>query len=182
MSTQVTLKDFETIYEETYDRTLKYIVCKCSNIEDVNDLIQDTYTELYSMLKKKKKLQLDNIANYIIGIANKKVKRYYGILYSLKISSLWIKENNEEKIMDISSDIDIEYETLENINANEIWKYIKEKDIRVIKVFYLYYCLELKISQIAIELKISESNVKNLLYRTIKDIKKNLKIEGDIDV
>lgn len=182
MSTQVTLKDFETIYEKTYDRTLKYIVCKCSNIEDVNDLIQDTYTELYSMLKRKKKLQLDNIANYIIGIANKKIKRYYGILHSLKLSSLWIKENNKEKIMDIPSNIDIEYETLEHINANQIWKYIKEKDIRVIRIFYLYYCLELKISQIAIELKISESNVKNILYRTIKDIKKNIKIEGDIDV
>ncbi len=130
MSTQITLKDFETIYEETYDRTLKYIVCKCSNIEDVNDLIQDTYIELYSMLKRKEKLQLDNIANYIIGIANKKIKRYYGIFYSLKLSSLWIKENNEEKIMDIPSDIDIEYETLENINANEIWKYIK-KNVKI---------------------------------------------------
>lgn len=182
MSTQITLKDFETIYEETYDRTLKYIVCKCSNIDDVNDLIQDTYTELYSMLKRKKKLELDNIANYVIGIANKKIKQYYGILYSLKISSLWIKENNKEKIMDIPSDIDIEAETLEILNANEVWQYIKKKDIRVIKVFYLYYCLELKISQIAIELKISESNVKNILYRTIKDIKKNIKIEGDIDV
>lgn len=26
----------------------------------------------------------------------------------------------------------------------------------------------------------SESNVKNILYRTIKDIKENVKIEGDI--
>lgn len=182
MSTQLTLKDFETIYEETYNKTLKYIVCKCSNIEDVNDLIQDTYTELYSMLKRKKQLELDNVANYIIGIANKKIKRYYGILYRLKLSSLWINENDEEKIMDIPSGIDIEAETLENLNAKEVWKYIKKKDIRVVKVFYLYYCLELKISQIAIELKISESNVKNILYRTIKDIRKNIKIEGDIDV
>lgn len=181
MSAQLTLEDFEIIYEKTYNRTLKYIVCKCSNIEDVNDLIQDTYTELYSMLKKKKQLQLDNIENYIIGIANKKIKQHYGILYSLKISSLWVKENNEEKMIDIPSDIDIEFKILDNINANEVWKYIKKKDIRVIKVFYLYYCLELKISQIAIELKISESNVKNILYRTIKDIKKNVKIEGDID-
>lgn len=120
--------------------------------------------------------------NYIIGIANKKIKQHYGILYSLKLSSLWKKENSEEKIMDTSSDIDIESEVLDNINANEVWQYIKKKDIRVIKIFYLYYCLELKISQIAIELKISESNVKNILYRTIKDIKKNVKIEGDIDV
>ena len=182
MSTQLTLKDFETIYEETYDRTLKYIVCKCSNIEDVNDLVQTTYVELYSILKRKKQLELDNVANYIIGIANKKIKQYYGILYNLKISSLWIKENDEEKFIDIPSNIDIEAETLENLNANEIWEYIKKKDIRVVKVFYLYYCLELKISQIAIELKISESNVKNILYRTIKDIRKNIKIEGDIDV
>lgn len=27
----------------------------------------------------------------------------------------------------------------------------------------------------------SESNVKNILYRTIKDIKENVKIEGDIN-
>lgn len=63
-----------------------------------------------------------------------------------------------------------------------ICKYIKKKDIKVIKVFYLYYCLELKISQIAEELTISESNVKNILYRTIKDIKENIKIEGDMNV
>lgn len=181
MSTLLTLKDFETIYKETYDITLKYIVCKCSNIDDVNDLIQDTYTELYSMIKRKKYLELNNIQNYIIGIANKKIKQHYGILYRMKLSSLWIKENDEEKIIDIPSDIDIELETLNNLNANAVWEYIKKKDIRVVKVFYLYYCFELKISQIAIELKISESNVKNILYRTIKDIRKNVKIEGDMD-
>lgn len=181
MSTQLTLKDFETIYEKTYNITLKFIVCKCSNIEDVNDLIQDTYTELYSMLKKKKQIELDNVTNYIIGIANKKIKKHYGILYNLKFSSIFTKEDNEEKIKDIPSDCNIEDEVLNNLNAKEVWEYIKKKNIRVIKVFYLYYCLELKISQIAIELKISESNVKNILYRTIKDIKNNIKIEGDID-
>ena len=61
-------------------------------------------------------------------------------------------------------------------------KYIKQKDINVFKVFYLYYFSELKISQIADKLNMSESNVKNVLYRTIKDIRENVKIEGDIDV
>lgn len=82
------------------------------------------------MLKKKKQLQVDNTVNYIIGIANKKIQQYYGILYILKISSLCIKENNEEKIMDIPSDIDIEFEVLDNINANEVWKYIK-KNVKI---------------------------------------------------
>ena len=63
-----------------------------------------------------------------------------------------------------------------------VWKFIKKKNIKVIKVFYLYYYSELKISQISEKLKMSESNVKNILYRTIKDIKNNIKIEGDGNV
>ena len=67
------------------------------------------------------------------------------------------------------------------LNAQEVWKYIKQKNITVITIFYLYYYSELKISQIAEQLNMSESNVKNVLYRTIKDIKKNVKLEGDIE-
>ena len=77
--------------------------------------------------------------------------------------------------------MDLEAETIKKLNAEAVWKYIKSKNIKVIKVFYLYYCVELKISQIAKELSMSESNVKNILYRNIKDIKENVKIEGDMN-
>ena len=53
MSAQISLENFEEIYKATYNSTLKYIICKCSNIEDVNDLLQDTYVELYKILKRK---------------------------------------------------------------------------------------------------------------------------------
>ena len=75
----------------------------------------------------------------------------------------------------------MEAETIKKLNAEAVWQYIKSKNIKVIKVFYLYYCAELKISQIAKELSMSESNVKNILYRNIKDIKENVKIEGDMN-
>lgn len=157
-------------------------MCKCSNIEDVNDLLQDTYVELYKILKKKKHIVLENYQNYIIGIAKKKLQRHYGLLYQVKIDSIYSKTEEQEYETEIPSNIDIEADTIKKLNAEEVWKYIKKKNINVIKVFYLYYCLELKISQIAIELNLSESNVKNLLYRTIRDIRENIKIEGDTDV
>ena len=47
MGTQKELEKFEEIYKKTYDVTLKYIICKCSNLEDVNDIIQEIYIELY---------------------------------------------------------------------------------------------------------------------------------------
>lgn len=56
------------------------------------------------------------------------------------------------------------------------------KNIIFIKVFYLYYYSDLKISQIATELNISESKVKNILYRTIKEIKEKMMKEGDMSV
>ena len=153
-------------------------MCKCSNIDDVNDLIQETYVELYKILKKKKQIVLENYPNYIIGIAKKKLQRHYGLLYKSKIITKLEEQGYE---IEIPSNMNIEADTIKKLNAEAVWKYIKKKNINVIKVFYLYYCLELKISQIAIELNLSESNVKNLLYRTIKDIKENVKIEGDTD-
>ena len=54
MSTLITLENFEEIYSKTYNNTLKYIICKCLNFEDVNELIQDTYMELYQALSNKK--------------------------------------------------------------------------------------------------------------------------------
>ena len=54
MITKVNLKQFNEIYNKTYNQTLKYIICKCSNIEDVNDIIQETYLELYKAINNKK--------------------------------------------------------------------------------------------------------------------------------
>ena len=104
MSTQISLKDFEEIYNQTYDKTLKYIICKCSNIEDVNDLLQDTYVELYKILKRKRYIVLENYSNYLIGIAKKKIQKYNGVLYKLKAHSIWTKNEEKEYEIDIPSD------------------------------------------------------------------------------
>ena len=51
-------QEFEKIYKDTYDYLLKFIVIKCYNINDVNDIIQDTYIELYKIIKKNNKKTL----------------------------------------------------------------------------------------------------------------------------
>ena len=65
MNNQELIKQFEMIYRETYKDVLKYIISKCSNIDDVNDIIQETYLEMYKALKKKKKrIKLSNIPHW----------------------------------------------------------------------------------------------------------------------
>ena len=46
MCAQIREENFKEIYRETYSETLKFIVIKCNNMEDINDILQDTYLEL----------------------------------------------------------------------------------------------------------------------------------------
>ena len=59
-------------------------------------------------------------------------------------------------------------------NVNKVWEMIKRKDIRIAKIFYLHYGLDMKIIDIAKELNLSESAVKNYIYRTIKELKNKI--------
>lgn len=102
MSTRKTLKKFEKIYNETYNNTLKFIICKCSNLNDVDDIIQETYLEFYRVLKENKKI-LDKQA-YIITIAKNKIIKYFKLNKKLKTISIFQDKDSEEyKIIDIDS-------------------------------------------------------------------------------
>lgn len=54
MTSQSNLKKFNNIYDETYYDILKYIIIKCNNINDANDIIQEVYLEFWNILNKKK--------------------------------------------------------------------------------------------------------------------------------
>ena len=51
MIDQINLKKFKNIYDKTYNNVLKFVVCKCSNMEDVNDIIQEIYISLYKKIE-----------------------------------------------------------------------------------------------------------------------------------
>ncbi|MFR8233946.1 MAG: RNA polymerase sigma factor [Clostridia bacterium] len=169
---KVQIDKFEKIYNDTYNRTLKYIVVKCNNIEDVNDIMQDTYLELLNKIKRNKLEKVENIENYILGIASNIIKRHYTKKKKENIISYDDEENSVELL--ISDDFDLEENIITKENVDKIWSYIKGKELIIIKIFYLYYGLGLKISEIAQELEIGESNIKNKIYRTLKELKKYL--------
>ena len=157
------LNEFNEIYDKTYDIVVKYVVCKCNNIDDVNDIIQDIYIALYKQLSKNN--NIENINQYVIGIAKNKINKYNGKSY--KIKNLFTKA----EINNLKNNINIEKNIVDKDNLEEIWKYLKNKDIIIFKIFYLYYVESLTIKEISKQLNINESNVKNYLYRTLKELK-----------
>lgn len=171
MASQSNLKLFNSVYDKTYSDILKYVIIKCHNVNDANDIIQEVYLEFWKILNKKKIDDL-NIKSYLISIAINKIKKYYTIVY--KIKSISIIEKNEkdiELINNLTDGISIEDIVIKKDDWEQIWNYIKnKKNQNIPKIFYLYYLLELTIKDISIELQVSESYVKNIIYRTLKEL------------
>lgn len=171
------VQNFENLYQSTYDNTLKFIVINCNNIEDVNDIIQDTYIELYRKLKKSDLIiDCKNDKSYVIGIAKNIIKRHYR---KIKNKNNEISLDEFENI-ELSANFDLEDDFITQDNAKYIWEYIENKDLVTAKIFYLFYILDYKLEDISKEMKINISNVKTRIYRTLNEIKKFWKGD-DID-
>ncbi len=173
MTSQDNLYKFNEIYDKTHLDLLKYIIIKCHNINDTKDIIQEVYLELWNILNKKE-LSDFNIKSYLIGIANNKIKKHYTLWQKLKTVSLSQTNDKDIELIDTLEDnmnINI---IIKEDNWNMIWKYIKgKKNKDISKVFYLYYKLELSIKEIAKELNSSESYIKHLIYRTLRELQDN---------
>lgn len=174
------LNKFNDIYNNTYKNLLGYIILHCNNLEDINDLIQETYIELYKTLMRfNSKSNINDINKYIIGISKNILKKYYRNKYKSKkvISIQEHLENNKEIFLNLDNSLELNFITKENIE--DIWIYLEKKDIKIPKIFYCYYFLDMKIKDIAIEMNINESTIKNYLYRTIKELKEKFCKESD---
>ena len=178
MGTHITKETFEFLYNNTYKSVLKYTICHCRNLDDVNDIIQDIYTELYQAIVNKKHINLENAESYIIGIAKNKIKGHYA---SLKIV-YQVEPENENFNQYHDNEIDIEKDLITRDNVMQVWNYLKSKSELTARIFYLYYVMDISIKTIAEDLELTESNVKNHLYRTQRELKAKFKKGDDYNV
>ena len=130
-------QQFKKIYDETYNNILRYIIIKTSNINEVNDIIQETYLELWNILKRRV-LKEENINSFMIGIANNKIKKHYTLLKKLKFL---IKDSSDKDIENLKEDkVSLEELNIKKEEWNSVWEYLKNKKNQDIpKLFYLYY-------------------------------------------
>lgn len=116
-----------------------------------------------------------------MGIAKHKLKDYYRFNYKAKIISLNTSKNKDELelINNIPEDFNLDEYIITKEDIKLIWSYLKKKKVIISQIFYLYYYLDYSILEIAKELNISASNVKNYLYRTLKELNLLLESRGN---
>ncbi len=164
MINQEILNQFDMLYETTYFDVSKYVICKCSKPDDVEDILQNIYLAVFKAILNNSEVT----KTYIMGIAKNKVNDYYRFNYKEKIISLFSSKDDLDLIDTIPTDMNVEANLLDKFDTEFVWEYLKSKKVIVFKVFYLYFKLELPIKEISKCLDITESNVKHYLYRTIR--------------
>lgn len=179
----IRLSDFDSIYNETYQTMLKFIIGKCQNLEDVNELLQDTYIELYYTLERKKALKLEeDISAYLKGISKNVIKKLYRNRYKERAKIVYFEKDLDYMDIKQEEEQNLEADFINRENVEQIWNYLNSKNVLIAKIFYLYFTLDLKIRDIAEELEITESATKNYIYRTLKELKEVFgKEEQDYD-
>lgn len=163
MVNQKSLKRFDKLYDETYKDISRYVVCNCSNIDDVKDILQNIYMEVY------KKIDVIEDKKYIIGIAKNKIYKYYRFNYKQKIIDFF--RNDDETYENIPSNYNLEKSCFLKFDTDMVWDYLKKKPVVISKIVYLYYYEGINLKEISECLNIPLSNVKNYLYRTLKELK-----------
>jgi RNA polymerase sigma-70 factor (ECF subfamily) len=169
---------FNKVYDDTYNHTLKYVILRCSDLNNISDIMQEVYLDLYKVISKKGTDHIRNYEAYTIKLAKAKVYKNYSLLEKLKKLVPLYNENNQgddtlaDTIADDAFENDVENLVISSRTAEDIWNIIRKKPQDIQRIFYLYYICDLEIRVIAKEMNLGEATVKTKLYRTLKNIRK----------
>ncbi|HOB35694.1 MAG: sigma-70 family RNA polymerase sigma factor [Firmicutes bacterium] len=164
---------FNEVYDRTYDTVARYVISKCSNTDDIADIIQETYTELYAVLAKKGPNYIKDAEAFTLGLAKRRVYKHYSFLEKVKkqFSPFAEREPAQADSGELQP-VEVDAAFVNRATIGEIWSLLKSRPQLTQKIFYLYYYCDLTLKEIAAELNLHESNVKHRLYRTLAEIRK----------
>lgn len=171
-------EQFEHVYEKTNRGVTLFLISKCKNFADVNDILQEVYTEYYQVLLRKGTNYIRDDEGFLISLCRKKIATYYSFWERIPHKfSLDEKEDyeKEEILYDASSDESTEEDDyLRREMLEDVKNILRKQPEDIQKIFYLYYTMELKTPEIANLLNMKVQTVKNKLFRTRKMIRELL--------
>lgn len=165
---------FRTIYDAYFDRLAAYVF-KMAKSEDVaEEVVQDVFMKLWT--NRIALLNVETPQAYIFSIARNKT-----IDYLRKLA----KETNLIAILSVDvqhhtniAEKRIEIQELRALIADVISTLSPQKQ----KVFHLSKYEELSHDEIALELNLSKSTIKNHLSETVQYLRRNLKVFPNSEV
>jgi len=168
----------EKIYLEFHLNISKYIVLKCDNTNDVQDILQNIFLCFLNRVNKSGVRHVLFPKQYLLRIARDELSKFYKEK-ALK-NNIFGKSTNSFIDDDSFDDSQYEYFLNEDIFDDKllldgIWETINRFDEIDKKIFILRFIYDNRLEDIANELNLPLSSVKNKLYRGTKKIRQDFK-------
>lgn len=170
---------FNNVYDDTIRSVTRFIVSKCGNFEDAEDMVQNVYTRFYQRISQKGYEDIESPEAFLINIAKFECKTYFSVKKkNEKVSSF--ADYSEEEMVNIEAQMSKPQKSLEDIMCNKlmakkIFDDIVSTDEMTGQIFYLHFVCDMKLEDVALTLDVKLSTVKNKLYRTIERLRKKYK-------
>ena len=145
--------DFDSIYEEYFDRIYYKVVSVVKNESDAEDICQDTFISVYKNLEKFR--EESNIYTWIYRIA---INKTYDFFKKRKFEF----EINDD-VLSLPEDINFDSKVILEEKLKLLEE--KEREIVVLKDIYGY-----KLKEIAEIKNMNLSTVKSVYYKALKDM------------
>ena len=172
---------FEQVYDNTYVDVLRYISRRVYNSDDASDLMQDIYTELYSLIRRRGREYIKDEGAMVMTIAKRQLRKKYGLFSArAKIVPLEVASDDGESafitdfeaITSPSADSSLEEREL----LDGIFAVARAHDCA--DIFSLRYCDNMSLEEISGIVSLPVHTVRNRLYRTLKTIKQTYNMGG----
>lgn len=174
-ASQDTTSYFNEVYDTTNRAVLGLITAKCGKTEDIGDIFQETYMTFFRSLERKGTAYPKDASRLVIKIAKRKIAEHYArkARQPAMITSVPAGDGLEEiSPWELEADpFLVEEFVIDAAMMEEAKQYLLRKSPDIRKIFYLFYHLDFSIPKIAKQMSLSESNVKNKLYRTVNELK-----------
>ncbi len=167
---------FEQIYRLTYDKVAFYVLSKCGKVPEAEEILQETYAELYKVLADKGASYITMPEGFVMQLAKSKVFRYYSEMeqqrtYVFVETTGTPGEQDAQASMQEAVSENWEDALIDKLTAEEVMAYLEEKDELTREIFYQHYFQDKTLQEIAKSCGLKESAVKMRLYRTLQELR-----------
>ena len=160
---------FRLVYDATFRELSKWCVIRAKRVQDVEDLLQNTYERFYRHIRRHGTDAVLEPRAYLYAMLQKELSRYY------RFHALLRRE--KEEAIPLAVDVP-EADALDRLTLDEIWEQVRQQPEATQKVFVLYYGHDMSIRDIAEALGMTESAVKNRLMHARSKIRIAMQKEG----
>ena len=172
---QKTENVFEEMYQATYEKALFFVLTKCGKVLEAEDILQETYAELFHVLAEKGENYITSPEGFVMQLAKSKIYRYYSEKERRK-ACVYVEDIELPEVDEMFGTagvraVEWEDALLDKLTAGEVMEYLAGKDELTKEIFYQHYFAGKTLEEIAKSCGVKKSTVKNRLYRTLKELR-----------